>query len=186
MKKINLYIFSRRPEISVGKVRLKKKVGKIIGANIYLYNLLKTIRIFYKDKRINLKICVNPDKATKEWPRYIFPKIERIPQGKGDIGIKMWNIINYDKKAKIIIGGDIQNIRSQYIIDAWKKLKNLDIIFGPSEDGGFWLIGVSKIRKLNFIFHDIDWNADNTLSQVIFQIPPNISVGFANTLKDID
>ena len=76
MNKINLYIFSRRPEISVGKVRLKKKVGKIIGANIYLYNLLKTIRIFYKDKRINLKICVNPDKATKEWPRYIFPKIE--------------------------------------------------------------------------------------------------------------
>ena len=126
MKKINLYIFSRRPEISVGKVRLKKKVGKIIGANIYLYNLLKTIRIFYKDKRINLKICVNPDKAKKEWPRYIFSKIERIPQGKGDIGIKMWNIINYDKKAKIIIGGDIQNIRSQYIIDAWKKLKNLD------------------------------------------------------------
>ena len=49
----------------------------------------------------------------------------------------------------------------------------------------FWLIGVSKIRKLNFIFHDIDWNADNTLSQVISQIPPNISVGFANTLKDI-
>ena len=158
----------------------------IIGTNIYLYNLLKTIRTFYKDKRINLKICVNPDKAKKEWPRYIFPKIERIPQGKGDIGIKMWNIINYDEKAKIIIGGDIQNIRSQYIIDAWKKLKNLDIVFGPSEDGGFWLIGVSKIRKLNFIFHDIDWNADNTLSQVIFQIPPNISVGFANTLKDID
>ena len=186
MKKINLYIFSRRPEISVGKVRLKKKVGKIIGTNIYLYNLLKTIRIFYKDKRINLKICVNPDKAKKEWPRFIFPKIERIPQGKGDLGIKMWNIINYDEKSKILIGGDIKNVRSQYIIDAWKKLKNLDIIFGPSEDGGFWLIGVSKIRKLNFIFHDIDWNSDNTLSQVISQIPPNISVGFANTLEDID
>ena len=28
MKKINLYIFSRRPEISVGKVRLKKKSWK--------------------------------------------------------------------------------------------------------------------------------------------------------------
>ena len=49
-----------------------------------------------------------------------FSQIERIPQGKGDIGVKMWNIINYDEKAKIIIGGDIQNIRSQYIIDAWK------------------------------------------------------------------
>ena len=186
MRKINLYIFSRRPEISVGKTRLKKRVGKIIGSNFYLNNLLNTIRIFYNDKRINLKICVNPDKAVTEWPIYIFPKIKRIPQGKGNLGVKMWNIINFDNKAKIIIGGDIQDIKKQYIIDAWKKLKNRDIVFGPSEDGGFWLIGISKVRKLNFIFQGVVWNLENTLAQVIFQLPKYISVDFTKTLTDVD
>ena len=39
MEKVNLIIFVRRPEISLGKTRLKKRIGKILGANFYYYNL---------------------------------------------------------------------------------------------------------------------------------------------------
>ena len=82
MNKINLYVFSRRPEISTGKSRLKKKVGKAIGSNFIIYNLKKILKIFYKDNRFDLKICVHPDNATKYWSKNIFPDIKRIPQGK--------------------------------------------------------------------------------------------------------
>lgn len=186
MEKINLYVFSRRPEISIGKSRLKKKIGKALGSNFYHYNLKKTLRIFYKDTRINLKICVNPDNAIKNWPRSIFSNIERIPQGKGDLGKKIWNIIKQDNKSKIIIGSDILNIQSSYIVTAWKKLKNNDIVFGPSNDGGFWLIGASNIKKLNYIFHNIDWELDNTLYQIQSKLPKNLSIDFVRTLKDLD
>ena len=43
MEKVNLIIFARRPEISIGKSRLKNRIGKALGANFYYRNLLITI-----------------------------------------------------------------------------------------------------------------------------------------------
>ena len=43
MEKVNLIIFARRPEISIGKRRLKNRIGKALGANFYHRNLLRTI-----------------------------------------------------------------------------------------------------------------------------------------------
>ena len=187
MKRINLYIFARRPEISVGKSRLKKKIGKITGSNLYLNNLLKTLKIFYRDKRFNLKICVFPDNASKFWSKSVFPKINRVPQGKGDLGEKMWTILSKDRKCKIIIGSDIIGIKVKYIIEAWKKLKNNDIVLGPAEDGGFWLIGIANKKKLKFIFNNVNWDIDNTLAQLKYNLTKNnISIGYIETLKDID
>ena len=45
MEKVNLIIFVRRPEISLGKTRLKKRIGKILGANFYYYNLIIIIKV---------------------------------------------------------------------------------------------------------------------------------------------
>ena len=186
MKRINLYIFARRPEISVGKSRLKKKIGKIPASNLYLNNLLKTIKTFYKDNRIDLKICVCPDNAVKNWPKSIFPQLKRIPQGKGNIGKKMWTILNNDTKCKILIGSDIIDIKIKYIIEAWKKLQNNDIVLGPAEDGGFWLIGVAKTKKLRFIFDNVNWDLNKTLAQVKSNLKKNISIDYTKKLKDID
>ena len=82
MDKINLIIFARRPEISVGKMRLKNKIGKILGANFYYNNLSKTIRSLSSDKRINITICVTPDSAINSWPSYIFPHIPKNYHGR--------------------------------------------------------------------------------------------------------
>jgi len=186
MDKINLIIFARRPEISIGKTRLKNKVGKILGANFYYNNLSQTIRRISSDRRINLTICVTPDSATKNWPKYIFPNIPRISQGSGNIGIKMWRILADNSSRKIIIGSDIPNISSKIIRTAWKKLYYSQIIFGPAKDGGFWLIGLSKNHKIKNLFHNINWKEKNTLKQVKNNICSNIKVGYVDTLEDID
>ena len=100
MEKINLIIFARRPEISIGKSRLKKKIGKILGSNFYYFNLIQTIKRLNSDKRINIKICVTPDSSIKHWPKHIFYNLPRIAQGPGDIGKKMWKILSDKSKKK--------------------------------------------------------------------------------------
>ena len=108
MEKVNLIIFARRPEISVGKSRLKNKIGKALGSSFYYNNLLKTIVKINSDKRIELKLCVTPDIALQDWPKSVFPKIKRLPQGPGDIGEKMWRIFSKSPKKTIIIGNNNQ------------------------------------------------------------------------------
>jgi len=186
MEKINLIIFARRPEISVGKTRLKKRIGRILGSNFYYYNLMQTIKRLGADKRINITICTTPDSSIKNWPKNIFFTIPRIAQGPGDIGMKMWKILSDNSSKKIIIGSDIPNITSKIIIKAWKKLYSSQIVFGPSEDGGFWLIGLSQNHKIKKLFYNVDWTKNNTLEQVECNINASIKISYVDTLIDID
>jgi len=186
MDKINLIIFARRPEISVGKTRLKKRIGKILGANFYYYNLMQTIKRLHSDKRIKITICTSPDSSIKNWPKNIYSTIPRIAQGPGDIGKKMWKVLSDNSSKKIIIGSDIPNITSKIIIKAWKKLYSSQIVFGPSEDGGFWLIGLSQNHKIKNLFYNVDWSQNNTLEQVEHNINSSVKVSYVDTLIDID
>jgi uncharacterized protein len=186
MEKVNLIIFARRPEISIGKSRLKKKIGKTLGSNFYYNNLLKTIVKINADKRINLKLCVTPDNALHNWSNLVFPKIIRIPQGPGDIGEKMWRVFSKNSKKTIIIGSDIPDITNKIILHAWKKLHSSNIVFGPAKDGGFWLIGISQSKKLEGLFKNINWSQRNTLKQVKKNIPSSEKISFVETLRDID
>ena len=186
MEKVNLIIFARRPEISIGKSRLKNKIGKSLGANFYYRNLLRTIIKINSDKRINVKLCVTPDSALIDWPKSIFPQIERMPQGSGDIGEKMWRVFSKSSNKTIIIGSDILDIKSTIILNAWKKLYTSNIVFGPAEDGGFWLIGISQSKKIKGLFNNVIWSQHNTLEQVKKNINASKKISFVNTLTDID
>lgn len=186
MEKVNLIIFVRRPEISVGKTRLKKRIGKILGANFYYYNLIQTIKRLNADKRINITICTTPDSSIRNWPKNIFKTLPRIAQGSGDIGKKMWKILSDNSSKKIIIGSDIPNITSKIIIKAWKKLYSSQIVLGPSEDGGFWLIGLSQNHRIKNLFYNIDWNKNDTLEQVEYNINSSVKISYVDTLVDID
>ena len=186
MEKINLIIFARRPEISVGKTRLKKRIGRILGANFYYYNLIQTIKRLNSDKRINITICATPDSSIRSWPKNVFSTIPRIAQGSGDIGTKMWKVLSDSSSKKIIIGSDIPNITSKIIITAWKKLYSSQIVFGPSEDGGFWLIGLSQNHKIKKLFNNVNWSRNDTLDQVVNNINSSVNVSYVDTLIDID
>ncbi|MBT3938329.1 MAG: DUF2064 domain-containing protein, partial [Pelagibacterales bacterium] len=89
-------------------------------------------------------------------------------------------------KKKIIIGSDIPNISSKIIVNAWKKLYSSQIVLGPSEDGGFWLIGLSQNHKVKKLFKNIDWSKNNTLEQVQYNISCVTKVSYVETLIDID
>tara|TARA_B100002052_G_scaffold322_1_gene309 strand:- start:2247 stop:2810 length:564 start_codon:yes stop_codon:yes gene_type:complete len=185
-KKINIYIFARRPEIGVGKTRLKKRIGKILGANFYHRNLSKLLRTLNSDNRINTSLYVTPDSATYNWPKYISYKIKRFPQGKGNIGNKMIRILNQNKEAKLLIGSDIPHITLSVLNEAWKKLHNCNVLLGPAQDGGFWLIGFSKRTNIKNLFKNINWNRKDTLKQVKNNIHTKYKVLYTKTLKDID
>ena len=52
---------------------------------------------------------------------------------------------NFNKtKNIIIIGTDLPDICHMDLLNTLKKLKNNDLILGPSNDGGYWLIAFSE------------------------------------------
>ncbi|MAA78627.1 MAG: hypothetical protein CL916_05160 [Deltaproteobacteria bacterium] len=82
----------------------------------------------------------------------------------------------------VAMGMDMPLITTTEIYDAMNRQ---EIVFGPAEDGGYWLIAAKKpIRR---IFEDIDWSTDQVLAQSTQRCQDNnIAFSFASTHYDID
>ena len=88
-------------------------------------------------------------------------------QKGSDLGEKMANAFS-EMLAKyndvIIIGCDCPEIKRDDINLASSKLnEGVDIVLGPSEDGGFYLIGMSQAR--NELFENIPWGSPSVLEE---------------------
>jgi len=119
-------------------------------------------------------------------------------QGEGCLGEKMKRQIykslrdsrNYQKKHIIFIGTDLPNFCHMDIIETISKLEKKDIILGPSNDGGYWLIALSKryISKNNYLpFINIKWSSNDVLKRTIDNLnQQKIKIDFLRTKIDID
>tara|TARA_B100000482_G_scaffold62240_1_gene43102 strand:+ start:668 stop:1237 length:570 start_codon:yes stop_codon:yes gene_type:complete len=139
------------------KTRLAKEVGSTVAAWWFRHQLKKTIRNL-NDPRWDIIISLSPDffvKKSKFWPS----KIKCIPQGRGDLGHKMRNILRlFFNRPVCIIGGDIPGITRLEISKAFKKLALRKFVIGPAEDGGFWLIG-HQGKPPTKLFDGVRWSS---------------------------
>lgn len=157
----------RTPEYGKVKKRLASQVGNekallaytlMLSATIQNISVLKDIDIFgFYDGRF-------PEEISKKG---CFKKI--IPQKGKDLGKKLLEAIKYlfneGYNRIALMGTDSPDLPIDYIKDAFKKLDNFDLVIGPSEDGGYYLIAMKKPMK--FIFQDIPWGTRNVLNKTL-------------------
>ncbi len=90
------------------------------------------------------------------------------------------------KGPVVLIGGDIPGITTAIIRGAFEKLNDHDCVFGPAEDGGFWLVGMRRVGLLPVdLFKGVRWSCADTLTDTLGTLG-GASVAFAATLRDVD
>ena len=75
-----------------------------------------------------------------------------------------------DIKNIIIIGTDLPDLCHLDLLNTIRKLKENDLVLGPSTDGGYWLIAFSKkllSTNLYLPFIDIQWSTEFVLKKTI-------------------
>ena len=63
----------------------------------------------------------------------------------------------------VLIGSDSPNMPDEFVRSAVEALANHDVVLGPSDDGGYYLIGLSKM--VAELFEDVDWGSENVWQQ---------------------
>lgn len=97
------------------------------------------------------------------------------------------SLFNQGYNNVISIGNDSPNLTTAHIITAINSLSYQDIVFGPSKDGGVYLLGYSKKAFDPQRFKKISWltgKVSNEVKNVAFQ--NNLSYSVLETLIDID
>ena len=87
-------------------------------------------------------------------------------QPSGDLGRKMHAAISSccaAGRAGIVIGSDLPAVDASYVRLAAALLDERDLVLGPTEDGGYALIGLNTPNAT--LFSGIDWGTDRVYRQ---------------------
>jgi len=197
-----LIIMVKWPRFGSCKTRLSKDIGKKNALRIQNKMLTHTLSVsnYLKEKEsIEISIAITGIglNSCKRWCRDIGINNFYF-QGKGCLGEKMKRQIfksrrgsrNHKKKNIIFIGTDLPNLSHLDIVKTISKLEKKDVILGPSNDGGYWLIAFSQrfISKNNYLpFINIKWSSKDVLKQTINNLSQQkIKIDYLNTKIDID
>jgi len=86
----------------------------------------------------------------------------------------------------VLVGSDIPALAAHHIAEAFHLLGRHDLVFGPASDGGFWLVGARRSPRLPPLFGPVRWSGPHALADVLSNLSPRVSVGFAARLEDVD
>lgn len=176
--------FTRNPELGKVKTRLAKTIGNESALAIYNFLLKHTekiIRQIDSDKAVYYSVKV---RGNDIWDASMYQKHQQ--EGE-DLGIRMLNAFkngfenNYQKI--VIVGSDLYDLEPKHIEEAFKQLDTHDVVLGPAEDGGYYLLGMKKLHAT--IFKNKDWGTE-TVRQDTLNDLENESVFLLEQLNDVD
>lgn len=163
----HLLVFLKTPEPGKVKTRLAASVGNEEACDIYRHLVDVTLKAILGFDSVTL--CYTPDESGVFWETTLRKGWSCLPQGSGDLGIRIARMIQtvFDSKKTpiIVIGTDCPEIRPQDILDAAHDLSSVDAVIGPAQDGGYWLIGLQK--PCPELFKNIDWGTASVLAQTL-------------------
>ena len=89
----------------------------------------------------------------------------------------------YDRA--VVIGTDCPVLDNKRIEHAFSLLDHHDVVIGPAEDGGYFLLGLSAPRP--GLFSEIDWGTSEVLEKTIqAAINAKLDIAMLNELYDVD
>lgn len=183
--KPTLAIMLKEPRPGRVKTRLGRDIGMVPAAWWFRHQTASLIR-GVQDPRWQTVLVVSPDVEglnSRIWPR----GLQRIPQGQGDLGMRMARVLRAQNPGPVcVIGSDIPGIRRHHIARAFSALGAADTVIGPAPDGGYWLIGLKNARPApRRLFQDVRWSTHFALADTVSTLG-DFSVTYVDELQDVD
>ena len=181
-----LIIIARSPESGEVKTRLKKILSDEERVALYTRLLDGTVGRMKGISGAETFITYTPANAAGYFERF---NVKIFPQGDGDLGARLSGAIEhvyalgYDRIA--IVGSDVPGLSSRIGSEAFKSLSDADITIGPSTDGGYYLIGMS--RPIPELFEDIPWSTNMVLKTTVKKARElGLTIELLDILDDVD
>lgn len=110
-------------------------------------------------------------------------------QSEGDLGNRMASAFEASFRAGMaraaIIGVDCPELNAQLMLKAFEALEHHDLVLGPAEDGGYYLIGLNRLIRELFV--GVSWGTSVVRQQTV-EIAKrlDLAIEFLPLLNDID
>ncbi|MBL4593724.1 MAG: TIGR04282 family arsenosugar biosynthesis glycosyltransferase [Flavobacteriales bacterium] len=183
MSKTLLIVFVKNIRLGKVKTRLAKTIGTEGAFHVYKHLVEITENVanqISSDKRVYFSDVIIDEK---------WQKTAKFIQKGGDLGEKMQNSFKKGQKDGfdkiVLIGSDLPDVSSEIIQQGFDELNNNEVVFGPAEDGGYYLVGMTKPHFS--IFKNKQWSTETLLKETTNELKEKgVSFSLLKTLNDVD
>jgi len=179
--KDTVVVFARAPRLGTVKRRLARDIGDRAALRFHTGTLIRLLRELSQARRFRTVLAITPDGARDRLP----VRVPRIAQGRGNIGTRMDRACRrFPRGRVVIIGSDIPDACAADVVAAFRALGSAAAVFGPAEDGGYWLVGMGPRRPAR-PFADARWSSEHALADTLRNFPGR-RVALLRRLRDVD
>jgi len=186
--KRHLVLFTRAPRLGQVKRRLARTIGPLLALHFHRGTTAALLKKLNLDPRFSLWLAVTPDGAggiERAWPEATHTHV--IPQRVSDLGQRMGRIFRELPPGPVVlIGTDIPELTIGDIQDAFRALADHDAVFGPSPDGGYWLVGFRRTASPFYPFRHVRFSSSHALADTLANLKPSLRIAMVAMREDVD
>ncbi len=185
-----ILLFIKGPIKGLVKSRLAVDLGQDAALELYRNFVLDSIETIRKTG-CAFRIFFYP-----AWTRHavtvlLGPQYQCMAQEGRDLGERMEHafsrVFSEGWHRAVLMGSDIPDLTADVILDAFESLQANDVVIGPAEDGGYYLIGFNDSTFAPRIFNGIAWSTNTVFPATIEKLKSYPArIHFAPRWRDVD
>jgi len=182
-------VMARAPS-APGKTRLAAHVPEMRLRALRSALLADTLDIVSSVAGIDRFIFFTPGNAQPEIAAMAGSSFTITPQRGDDLGDRMRSafedlFIVRGYESAVLVGSDIPLLTAEHVSTAQTLLHEHDVVLGPAEDGGYYLIGMRTMNPR--LFDGIPWGSPSVFAETVRAVSRlNLTTGLLGGTYDID
>lgn len=168
-----LLVFVKHPQAGRVKTRLAAEVGDQVALQVYQKLLAITRKAAFGVSDVERRVYFEEPPAQD--PLWDSPHFKGHIQEGADLGRRMQNAFQqgFDDGFQriVIIGSDCPGMSSSLLSQAFRILSRKEAVVGPANDGGYYLLGLS--RPLPPVFRHKHWSSETVLYHTLRDFQQN-------------
>lgn len=187
----HLIVFARYPRPGTAKTRMISALGTVGAAALsrdLTRHTLTWVRALARDNALSVEVRFTG--GNESLMRRAFGNdLLFTDQGPGDLGVRLWRAVEEafasGAERVVVTGTDCPELRENTIREAYGRLEHSDLVIGPAQDGGYYLIGLSGPHAE--VFRDLPWGAETVFRDTLARAKASkLSVERLQVLRDVD
>ncbi len=182
-------VMAKRPKAGQAKTRLSPPLTAQGAADLYEALLDDTIALVSRLPRVRVGVAISPAAALAAWQPRVPPDTLLLPVDGADIGVCLREAMAQAFAAGfehvLAINSDGPTLPLGYIGEADRALERAHVALGPSDDGGYYLVGLRHPAPT--LFTGVAWSTPLVMAQTMERArAAGLTVGLLPSWYDVD
>lgn len=164
-----IVVMAKEPRPGAAKTRLCPPLTHAQAADLYAACIQDVVDNARAVPMADVVLAVSPPEATAAFERLV-PGLPLLPVTGPSIGrcldVALTDRLAHGHPSAVAISSDSPDLWSEIIARGVEALREADVVLGPAQDGGYFLVGLRRPAPALFA-DDIPWSTPDVLRQTL-------------------